>query len=237
MPGPIVIVKAGTTLPAIRDRCSDYEVWFRRVLSRPTIVCDAYRGERPPPPRDCAGVLITGSPASVLDRAPWMDDLCGYVRRADGEGVPVLGVCFGHQLIGHAFGCPVQENPAGWELGTREVSLTDEGRLDPLFKGLPDRFLAQMSHRDEIGEALGDVRCLATNGHSSVQAIAIGDHVRGVQFHPEADPEIARLFITARSATLRDAGLVPQRLVETVADAPTQQRVLANFEEQFVGRG
>jgi GMP synthase (glutamine-hydrolysing) len=236
MPGPIVIVKAGDTLPAIAEACRDYDAWFRRAFAGPTVVCQAHRGERPPAPRECAGVVITGSPRSVLDDEPWMRELCDYVRRADDEGVPVLGVCFGHQLVGHAFGCLVERNPRGWELGTREVSLTAEGRADPLFAGMPERFTAQMSHRDQLASVDGRVRVLAENGHSAVQAIAVGDHVRGVQFHPEADPTIARLFITARAETLREAGLDPDRLAGTVTAALLQDRVLLNFEERFVRR-
>jgi len=237
MHGPVLVVKAGDTLPGIAATCRDYDAWFARALYLPTVVCQAHRGEPPPPPRDCRGAIITGSPHSILDDAPWMRDLCDWIRRAEEVGVPLLGVCFGHQLIGHAFGCRVERNPRGWELGTREVSLTEEGRRDPLFEDMPENFVAQVSHRDHLADLSGRVRLLAGNGHSAIQAIAVGETVRGVQFHPEADPTIARLFITARADVLRDAGLDPETLAAGVAAAPLQARVLANFQKNFAKRG
>jgi GMP synthase (glutamine-hydrolysing) len=237
MHGPVLIVKAGDTLPAIAERCRDYDAWFARVLEAPLRVCQAHRGEKLPPPRDVAGAVITGSPHSVLDDAAWMGDVCEWARRADEQGVPVLGVCFGHQLLGHAFGGRVERNPLGWELGTREVALTDAGRKDPLFLGLPDRFVVQMSHRDHVADVPGSARLLATSDHSRVQAMAVGDAARGVQFHPEADATIARLFITARAGVLREAGLDPDSLERTVTAAPLADRVLANFQKHFVQRG
>jgi GMP synthase (glutamine-hydrolysing) len=136
----------------------------------------------------------------------------------------------------HAFGARVERNPRGWELATRPVSLTAQGREDPLFEDMPDRFVAQMSHRDHVAE-LGTETCLlATNGHSTIQAVAMGDRVRAVQFHPEADETITRLFITTRAGALREEGLNPDKLCEQVTPAPLQERVLHNFEKNFVRR-
>jgi len=91
-----------------------------------------------------------------------------------------------------------------------------------------------MSHRDHVAAVTGRARLLAGNDHSAVQAIAVGDAVRGVQFHPEADPTIALMFIRARAETLRESGLDPGALERTVTEAPLQERVLANFLKNFV---
>jgi len=233
---PLVIVKAGDAQPVITERRGDYDDWFRRTLDGPTVVCQAHRDEPLPEPRDCAGVLITGSSRSVLDDEPWMRRLADWLRVARDEDLPVLGVCFGHQLVCQAFGAQVERNPRGWELATREIALTADGRADPLFEGLPDRFAVQMSHRDHVTDLGSGFRLLATNGHSAVQAVAVDDHIRAVQFHPEADQTIARLFITCRAGVLREEGLDPDQLCRQVTTAPLQERVIRNFEKNFARR-
>src|SRR5581483_2365591 len=84
-------------------------------------------GWRPPALADYAGLLVSGSPESVATPAPWMEEVAELVRVAAAGGRPVLGVCFGHQLLGYAFGARVVRNPRGWELGTQEIALTEAG--------------------------------------------------------------------------------------------------------------
>jgi len=192
------------------------------------------------------GMVITGSPLSLVAPEPWMHEAAETVRAAGAAGVPTLGVCFGHQLVAFAYGARVRMNPNGWEVGTSEIDLTTEGERDPLFAGLPRRVRVNQSHRDEIWEldtASTRIRRLAGSDHTETQAIAVGEHVRGVQFHPEMSGSVVRRIIEHRRPLLEEdlacRGRCRSqlgRLVEGTSDTPHGERILRHFVERFVRR-
>jgi GMP synthase (glutamine-hydrolysing) len=148
---------------------------------------------------------------------------------------PVLGVCFGHQLLARALGGRVERHGGGPEAGTFDVDLTEAGRADPLFAGLPPRLAVQEGHEDHVPEPPPGAVLLATNAHTPVQAFALGPRIRGVQFHPEFDAARTRAFIEADRdwldrvrPGLADASLAS---VRATREAP---RVLANWVDGFV---
>jgi GMP synthase (glutamine-hydrolysing) len=239
----LLLYKTGETDPRLIDDIGDYERWFSRVLG-PGFTLELHRAFEAPRHRLSGydGLIITGSPRSLVEPEPWMDDSAAFVLQAADAGVPVLGVCFGHQLLGHAWGGRVRKNPNGWEVGTAWVELTDEGRRDPLFAELPERLQVNQSHRDEV-HALGpDVRQLATGGHTAVQALAVCEHVRGVQFHPEMSGAIIRRILVNRREILSDDFRARGRsdtideLIAQADDTPNSERVLQNFARAFVRR-
>jgi GMP synthase (glutamine-hydrolysing) len=236
----ILLYKTGVTDPALTPHIGDYEVWFGRCLGGAVRLEVHFAIETPRHPL-CGydGMVITGSPRSLTDPEPWMVEAADHVRAAASAGVPVLGVCFGHQLIGYAFGGRVRRNPNGWEVGTSEVELTDEGDRDPLFAGLPRRVRVNQSHRDEVWDLGASTRRLAVNPHTATQAIAVGGHVRGVQFHPEMNGSVVRRVIEHRRVILNADALERgrpdvDRLLSAVDDTPDGERVLANFVKHFV---
>jgi GMP synthase (glutamine-hydrolysing) len=171
-----------------------------------------------------------------------MDEAAQFVRSAASAGLPVLGVCFGHQLVGAAYGGQVRVNPLGWEVGTVDVALTDAGRGDPLFADLPPTLSVNQSHRDEVAVLGPDTRQLATGAQTMNQAIAVGEHVRGVQFHPEMDAGVVRNIIEYRRKILEaDAAARPgSRSIDErergTRDTPDAEAVLRNFLRHFVAR-
>jgi GMP synthase (glutamine-hydrolysing) len=238
----ILLFKTGATDGTLKGDVGDYEEWFGRVLgeraridvhdavTRPAVAVSGFDG-----------LLITGSPRSLVDPEPWMNAAAETVRDAAAIGVPVLGVCFGHQLIAYAFGARVRMNPNGWEFGTSEVELTDEGEQDPLFAGLPRRVRVNQSHRDEVWELGRHIRRLAGSAHTETQALAVGAHVRGVQFHPEMSGNVVRRIIAHRRRILEDdlacRGRCPSHLgraVDGSTDTPHGEQVLNHFLERFV---
>jgi GMP synthase (glutamine-hydrolysing) len=219
----ILLYKTGETDPALVPDIGDYERWFGRVL-HDAVTFEVHRGFDKPRHHVSGyhGLLITGSPRSLVDPEPWMDDAAAFIRDAAAEGVPVLGVCFGHQLLGHAFGGRVRQNPNGWEVGTVEIDLTEAGARDPLFEGLPRRLPVNQSHRDEVHALPDGVTALASGGRTETQALAVGTHVRGVQFHPEMDGTVISRLMTHR----KQSG--------SAHDTPLAERVLHNFVKHFV---
>jgi GMP synthase (glutamine-hydrolysing) len=238
----ILLYKTGETSPALVPEIGDYERWFTRVLGD-GYTLEVHRAFAEPQHRPSGydGIVISGSPRSLVEPEPWMDDAAACVRAAADAGVPVLGVCFGHQLVGYAFGGCVRQNPNGWEVGSVDLELTDEGARDPLFAGMSRRVRVNQSHRDEVGTLGPTTRLLAAGAHTPHQAIAIGEHVRGVQFHPEMDAPIIRRIIDHRrliladdAARLRRDGYCVDQLIAGAGDCPDGARVLVNFVEQFV---
>ncbi len=224
----ILLLKCGSGNPAVVARFGDYESFFIRALggdpARFTVVAP-YKGEPLPDPSRHSAVLATGSAFSVTEKRPWMAETAEYLLSAGEKRVPVLGVCFGHQLLCEALGAPVQKSPKGREFGTVSLELTDEGRRDPIFAGLAARIEVQASHEDEASLLPAGARLLAGNGHSAVQAIAFGDFVRGVQFHPEWHREAIRAMGEVRR-------LQPQAY--RAEETPAGKAVLRNFEERFI---
>jgi len=237
----LLLYKNGETDPLMRGEIGCYERWFGRVLGDEIsleIHLAFEAATRPVAGYD--GVILSGSPASLVEPTGWMHEAAAFVRDADTRGVPVLGVCFGHQLVGWAWGGSVRVNPNGWEVGTVEVTLTDEGQRDPLFDGLPPRISVNQSHRDEVGSIGPGVRCLASGDKTAYQAIAVSEHTRGVQFHPEMDRVVVRRIIEHRRRILdADAAGRPharnvEQLLSVVSDTPLAERVLANWLHHFV---
>jgi GMP synthase (glutamine-hydrolysing) len=241
----VLLLKAGDAAHSVKLSVGDYEHWFVESLSPGGCQFDilhVHRGARLPD--SAAGydaVMMTGSPASVTQFEPWMERAADFMLGAAAGGVPVLGVCFGHQLLAHAHGARVVRNTHGREIGTVEVSLSEAGREDPLFHGLPERFCVQATHEDIVEQPPEDATVLAGNANTCVQALAFGPLIRGVQFHPEVHPAAMRALILARSEKLEDEatrrGHAPgervPRLLAGIAPSPAGQRILRNFVERF----
>lgn len=242
---PLLILQTGDAVAELKETHGDFVDWFSRYLSvawtGPIEALDA-RTALLPPGTGYAGVVVTGSPASVYDDEGWIPEAGGWVLGTASAGIPVLGVCFGHQLVADAWGGRVEKNPKGRETGTVEVHLTDAGRADPLFDGLPETLVVQQSHQDSVLGIPEGAVVLAGNGHSEVQAFALGETVRTVQFHPEFDGEVARGYVDARAdrihADAEGLGLDGEAAVrlarETVRDSEHGPRLLANWVRHYV---
>ena len=235
----ILILTCGETAPSVRIRLGSYDRWFQEALGgavRPHVVA-GHLGAPLPDPRRFDAVIATGSPRSVTEGAPWMRRAAEWLLSAAEHRVPVLGVCFGHQLLGAALGGRVRRSPRGREIGTVACTLSEAGRADPLFDGVPGTFEVQTTHEDEVEPAPPGALALATNGHSALQAFRAGAFLRGVQFHPEmSQAQIAALAVaraTALGAEARARGDDPAGRVRAVLGGvrptPWGARVLENF--------
>jgi len=213
----LLIVQTGST--ALHG---DYPRWFERALGFEMPVVRAHAGERLGPAMDRLrpqGIIVTGSPLSVVDPATWMEQLGEDLLRVGARGTPVLGVCFGHQLLARAAGGRVVLNSRGREIGTVRVQLSDAGRRDPLFAWSDaNEIEVQATHMDAVDPLPAGATVLASNENSAAQAYRLSETVAGVQFHPELWPEAMRDLILSRRDKLRAEGRDADQLAREVRE-------------------
>jgi len=230
----LVIVQAGTAAPETVRRHGDYPDWFNHALEAELPVLRAYLGEPLELPAGTQGVIVTGSPLSLTQPEPWMDEVAEELLRIGERGTPVLGVCFGHQMLGRAAGSSVVRNPRGREIGTVRVQLSAEGRKDPLFRGwVPEDGLAdvQATHSDAVDPVPAGATLLASNEKCATQALRLSDAVASVQFHPELRPDTLRDLIDLRAENLRAEGLNPESLRAGVRETASAKLLRAFADE------
>ncbi|TGN41130.1 glutamine amidotransferase [Marinobacter confluentis] len=232
-PARVVILKTGNTLPPIRDAFGDFDRWFLNGLSAELarevvdVTCQPLPGE----PDHWDGIVVTGSPAMVSDREPWSESTGDWLAKAIERGVPVLGVCYGHQLMAHALGGKVGYHPRGRETGSYPIRLHASAQEDPLFAGLPAEFPVQLTHRQSVLELPESAVLLASNDFEPHQAFRIGPCAWGVQFHPEFTADIMRAYLQAQTPALLAEGLSPEALTAGVEDSLHASSLLQRFSE------
>lgn len=228
---PFLIVQTGQPVASMR-RHGGFPHWIRvaaGLRAEEAVVVDV-EGGQPLPPRDgLAGVLVTGSGAMVTQRLDWSERSAGWLRDAVASATPVLGICYGHQLLAHALGGEVGDNPAGREMGTVQVALREEAGDDPLFAGLPARFAAQATHLQTVLRPPDGATVLATSQQDGCAAFRAGAHAWGVQFHPEFSRTHMHGYVHARREALRQEGRCVRTLSRNIGAAPHARTVLRRF--------
>jgi GMP synthase (glutamine-hydrolysing) len=234
-PTTILVLRAGDAVPEVAARHGEFSAWIRRALGRvwpgDWLEHDLRSPVPLPDPGGFAAIVITGSAASVTERAGWMLRAEEYVRAVARVGTPLFGICFGHQLTAQALGGDVRPNPRGREIGTVELQALAD---DPLFDGRPPAFHVNASHVDTAAVLPEGARVLAATALEPHAVVAFTERVRGVQFHPEIDGPVMRGYVEARRVRLVEEGIDPEPLVAGAGDTPHGEELLRNFVRHFV---
>lgn len=193
------------------------------------VVADVERGDALPPHAGFAGVIVTGSAAMVTARHDWSERSAAWLREAAHAGMPLFGICYGHQLIAHALGGEVGDNPAGREIGTVELDLQPAAADDPLFAGLPQSFPVQATHLQSVLRMPDGATVLASSAQDACHAFRWGAGAWGVQFHPEFSAGHMRGYVQARREALTREGQCPKHLSRRICATPHARRVLRRF--------
>ncbi len=224
----ILAMVCGQPPEEIEREHGNYMHWFAEAMGTRVQLesWDVRERRREPDLREYAGMVVTGAPASLTQPEPWMENAIELIRQAAETEVPVLGVCFGHQLVGCAFGAPTVPAEGHGEHGSHSVRLTESGKTDPLFADMPEEFLAQLTHYDQVDPQAvsfsNGLRVLAASRSCAVQALAAGDHIRSVQYHPEFSTRLMQSYLNNR-----DEG--PQ-----AQDCRTASRVFQNWIDHWI---
>ena len=232
---PIVIVKAGSTFADMASHFGDFDDWFIARMDRsagPIETVSAFSGGPLAAPTTFGGIIITGSHDMVTEKRVWSEKTAGWLEQAVLANIPLLGVCYGHQLLAHAMGGVVGDNPKGKTFGTVTVRLNEEGRRNPLFGDTPPSFSVHACHSQSVLQLPTGATLLASSTMHPHYAFTIGERAWGVQFHPEFDGQILRHYIRRFADDLKFQGRDVQGLLSGIRETPQSEALLARFQRQ-----
>ncbi|WP_440007094.1 type 1 glutamine amidotransferase [Halomicrococcus sp. SG-WS-1] len=192
---------------------------FRRELDADLVEFDVTSGHLPGD-FEFDGAVVSGSRSSVYWDEPWISQVKEWVERAIETGMPMLGVCYGHQLLADVLGGEVRDM-GEYEIGYREIRHSGDS---PLFEGVDERFVAFTTHSDEVAELPPDAESIAENEYGN-HGFRKGD-VFGVQFHPEYD--------TATAEEVTRGKDLPDDRIRRVLDGITDENHDAACEAKLV---
>lgn len=199
----IGILQTGQSPEALRDEMGDYPDFFRTLLTNKGLEFRTYNVENmhfPVSVEDCDGWLITGSRHGAYEDHPFIQPLETFIRKAMAARVPLVGICFGHQIIAQAMGGKVERSAKGWAVGPQEYD----------FDG--DKVTINAWHRDQVTEVPEGAEVCASNDFCENAALVYGDQAFTIQAHPEFEDEFIRGLLRTRAP-----GLVPPDIMADAA--------------------
>lgn len=142
------------------------------------------------PLSDFDGVIVTGSPASMLEGAAWQGQLADTIRQAEVNKVPLFGACFGHQAIALALGGKISSNAQGWSFGTTDTNVHTPA---PWMDGFTGPLTVHTAHEEQVSQLPPNAQNYMGRNDCPIGGFTIGNHVFTTQYHPEIDTH----FMTA----------------------------------------
>ncbi len=198
------ILKCDSVRDQFRPRFGDYPDMFKALFAEVAAdiefeVYDVERGEFPPSMDACDAYLITGSRWGVYDEHGWIPRLEQYVRELHAAGRPLIGICFGHQLIARALGGQAAKSPKGWGVGIETVNVHADA---PWMSPPLDDLSLIVSHQDQVTDLPPGAEVLAGNEFCPYAVLAIDGRILTFQGHPEFAREFSRELIEMRREML-----------------------------------
>ena len=236
------VLEVGRPSPKLAAKHGSYPDLFRALLSPHAsdmnICCYAVLdGVFPQSVNHCDAWLVTGSPTSVLDDDPWIEPLRAFLAQAHSQQIPIVGICFGHQILAEALGGRVEVSGKGWGAGVHRYDVYKQASwMDPKPREHRDsaEFAIQALHQDQVVELPEDAEVLAGSDFCPYGVLSYGDTAISFQGHPEINAVLARDIIN-----LRRGDQIPQSradhaldTVDDAEDANTVARWIVRFLRQ-----
>jgi GMP synthase-like glutamine amidotransferase len=231
----LTIIQTGESPQGLRDEFGRYPNQFPAMFTRAGESFDYERvhildGEALPDPAGLEGIIITGSAAGVYDDLPWMPPLRAFIRDAYAAGTPMLGVCFGHQIMADALGGDVRKSEKGWGIGRHVYQLTAHPHF---MQGAPQSLGLAASHQDQVMAPPDDAEVfLSSDFTPNAGLIYRNGRAISVQPHPEFDMAFSRALVELRRHNPLDDATCARALASL--DHPTDNVELASHLARFL---
>lgn len=228
----IYILKTGETFEGTKSKLGDFEHWIRNFLGKsylPIKVIDILHNEKLPALKSAAGFIISGSHSMVSEEASWSKRLEKHIKKIDAKHIPLLGICYGHQLIAKALGGKSGYNTKGKEIGRSKIKIAPSSSDDLLLKDFPKQFYGFETHLQSALKLPQNAVVLASNNKDKHQAVRFSKYTWGVQFHPEFNRKIMKEYIVNQDETLKDLGFQPDILLKKATRCTISHKILSNF--------
>lgn len=225
--------------PPLAQRYSRVAAMFERLFAQAGYkgridTFSARHGQYPVSFAAYDAVLLTGSRADSFSDEPWVVTLREQVARLLQDQHKLLGVCFGHQLIAHCLGAPVQRAPRGWRVGRQAYDWLGAPEHLGLAPGQAAQVALLASHQDQVLALPPGATLLATQADCPVAAYALGDQVFCIQPHPEFTPEVSAFLLDKRRALMGEP--LYEQSMGSLSE-PHDGLALARFMIRFVQFG
>lgn len=231
----ITIIETGLVSEPTRARYGSFPEMFERMIHAADASVDfetvsIVNGEPLPKPDTLQAVIITGSPAGVYDSLDWIAPLEEFVRRAYAGRIPMVGVCFGHQLMAQALGGTVQKSDKGWGIGRHVYDIAPGNGV---IEG--ERIAIAASHQDQVIEPPPGARTILSSAFTDHAGLLYGNGAAlSVQPHPEFDTGFAHLCCDLRAGHAPDS--VVAQAKASLAE-PVDNARLGGAITRFLTRG
>ena len=218
----IGILQSGHSPDALIEKTGDYGDLFTAMLADDDLSFEVFSvvdGIFPFGPEAAEGWLITGSRYGAYENHDWIPPLEDLIRAIHARALPLIGVCFGHQIIAQSLGGTVEKFKDGWAVGRTEYDMDGQ------------KLAVNAWHQDQVTRRPDGARVLARNEFCENAVLAYGDDIWTIQPHPEMSPEFVNGLIR-----FRGRGLVPDALLDAAQarnDLPNSNADIATMMIEF----
>ena len=232
------ILETGETPPDLMAAHGPYPQMFVRMLSpmAPELSFPVYRvldQEFPDSVEACEAWLVIGSKWGAYDPEPWIPPLESFLQAAFAADRPIIGVCFGHQILAQALGGRVEKSVKGWGCGVHDYRLPHRLSWTP---GAGDSLSLHAMHQDQVVAPPPETTVIATSEFCEIAGLAYGDPERpkalSLQPHPEYDAGFVRDLVLARRGEA-----VPAAVADAAIDglgAPVMNQKTADWITRYL---
>lgn len=212
----IGILQTGEAPEDLRAAHGDMPDMFMRLLAGRGLsfeVWPVFAGRLPSGPEAAEGWLITGSKAGVYEDHPWIAPLEAFIRAVMAARVPLVGICFGHQIMAQATGGRVEKSDRGWGIGVHAYEDVEGG----------GRISLLASHQDQVTAVPPGARVTARSEFCPVAGLVWeGAPAASWQAHPEFVPDFSEALIRGRRGVTYDAAMADAALAGLSAALDTE---------------